>query len=165
MKKHSVAVIGSFKKHNDSVQRVCVAVRAAGFTITSPLGSEIVEHGIDFVRFESDATDLSDADVQSLALNRIFAADLVYVVAPKGYVGNTTCYEIGRIIQRRQPIYFSSQPVDLPLYVPPSFVLHHVLLLQEMNSMDWQPAWLFQNDSSPVSISERGLLAGIVRDE
>jgi hypothetical protein len=44
-------------------------------------------------------------------------------VAPNGYVGRTTCYEIGRLVQAARPVYFSDPPDDLPLFVPQSHVL------------------------------------------
>jgi len=40
------------------------------------------------------------------------------VVAPNGYVGKTTTYEIGRIIQAQRPLYFSESPDDLPIKIP-----------------------------------------------
>lgn len=45
------------------------------------------------------------------------------MVAPGGYVGVTTCYELGRAHGRRIPTYFSDVPRDLPIEVPPGSVL------------------------------------------
>lgn len=165
MNKRSVAVIGSFKQHNESVQRVCADLRASGFIVTSPRGADIVEEGIDFVRFRSDPADWPDSAVQSLALHRIFSAELVYVVAPSGYVGKTTCYEIGRVIQRRQPIYFSAQPVDLPLQVPPMFILDQAALVKMLNDAAWQPVWLYEHDNHHLAELERDLIQEVLRSE
>lgn len=114
----SVAVIGSFRQHYDRALEAVATFRNAGWSVTSPHGTPIVEPGVDFVRFESDDPDLDDAMVQTLALHRIARADLVYVVVPDGYVGRTTCYEIGRVVQAGQPTFFSQQPTDLPITVP-----------------------------------------------
>jgi hypothetical protein len=161
----SVSIIGSFKQHNESIQLVCATLRSAGIAVTSPVGSTIVQKGIDFVRFPCDPPDWSNPAVQSRALQRIFSADLVYVVAPAGYVGKTTCYEIGRVLQRRQPIYFSAQPLDLPLHVPTSFVFDEVELLRRVSDPSWEPIWLFELDGDHASGLERDLIKGMLRNE
>lgn len=117
-----VAVIGSFKQHYRDVETAIQAFRTAGLTVTSPAGTDILEEGIDFVRFSTDDPSLTDAQVQTVTLRNIFAADFVYVVAPGGYVGRTTCYEIGRLVQARRPVFLSNEPVDLPVAVPSPFV-------------------------------------------
>jgi hypothetical protein len=118
-----IAVIGSFKQHYEPVRIAIGAFRAAGLVVTSPLGADVVKPGIDFVRFTSDDPRCDDATVQTIALHRILGADVVYVVAPEGYVGRTTCYEIGRAVQARKPIFFSERPADLPVRIPDSHVL------------------------------------------
>ena len=60
----------------------------------SPKESYISGRIEDFVIFESDRKDFSPAEIQMITLERIIAADMVYVYNPKGYVGRTTCYEI-----------------------------------------------------------------------
>ena len=52
-----------------------------------------------------------------ITLDKIVAADAVYVYNPKGYVGRTTCYEIGFCFSKRKPIYFYDHPFDLPIPV------------------------------------------------
>jgi len=165
MRKCSVAVIGSFKQYNAEVQQVCFALRAVGIFVTSPRGGELVERAIDFVRFHSDNPAWSDPAVQSLALHRILAADLVYVVAPGGYVGRTTCYEVGRVIQSRRPIYFSEMPLDLPLYVPVHCIIDSAALITQIADAAWRPSWLYEDDHDPNSALERDLLAGRLHDE
>lgn len=120
MPERSVAVIGSFRQHYERAVEAVAVFRNAGWTVTSPHGTPVIEPGIDFVRFESDDPGLDDAMVQTLALHRILRADVVYVVVPDGYVGRTTCYEIGRVVQAGRPIFFSEQPADLPISVPAS---------------------------------------------
>lgn len=118
-----MSIIGSFRQFYDDVLSAWRSFAAAGWRITSPLGSPIIRPGIPFVRFVTDPDDWDDATVQTAALHRILRADLTYVIAPGGYVGRTTCYELGRIIQAAQPVYFSEQPRDLPIAVPD----HHVM--------------------------------------
>src|SRR4051812_26400007 len=95
----SVAIIGSFKQHYEKVCQAWRALTDLGLEVMSPKGTPIIEPGISFVRFISDDTKWDDPMVQTVALHRILGANFVFVVAPSGYVGRTTCYEIGRIIQ------------------------------------------------------------------
>lgn len=118
----TVAVIGSFRQHLSLVKEAVEAFRNTGWTITSPPGGEVIEPNIEFVRFEADNVDHDDFTVQTVAMHRILRATLIYVVAPQGYVGKTTCYEIGRAIQSNRPVYFSHPPADLPLRVPTEVV-------------------------------------------
>lgn len=165
MENCSVAVIGSFRQHNSQVQLACGALRSAGFVVTSPQGGEITKEGIPFVRFTSDSADWSDPEIQSLALHRIFRADLVYVVAPNGYLGRTTCYEVGRVVQLGKPIYFSAQPNDLPLLVPNDYIMDIDDLIKNLTTPAWQPTWLFQNYHEMVGVLERQLLDGKLRHD
>jgi hypothetical protein len=121
-----IAIIGSFRQHYEPVRSAIATFSEAGFIVTSPLGDDVVKPGINFVRFTSDDTRLDDATVQTIALHRILGADFIYVVAPFGYVGRTTCYEIGRVVQARKPVLFSERPTDLPVRVPDSHVLSPV---------------------------------------
>lgn len=114
----SVAIIGSFKQHYELVLDCWNVFSDRGIEIASPKGTPIIEPDIPFVRFESDPPDADDPTVQSIALHRILRSDAVYVLAPKGYVGKTTCYEIGRVVQAGNAIYFSEMPDDLPIDVP-----------------------------------------------
>jgi hypothetical protein len=119
----SVALIGSFKSHYEEVLRTLRAFTDHGIPVLTPKGTGIVRPVIPFVRFESDPADWPDTKVQAVTLHRIFKANAVYVVAPEGYVGRTTCYEIGRIVQAGRPLYFSHKPQDLPIFVPTKAVV------------------------------------------
>jgi hypothetical protein len=102
------------------VREACRTFADAGHTVTSPSGAAVIRG--DDVRFEDDAPSASEATLQTLALERIMAADVVYVVAPEGYVGRATSYELGRLIQAAVPVYFSSAVHDPPLAVPATHV-------------------------------------------
>jgi len=124
----TVAIIGSFRQHYDGVCRAWRLFTDLGLEVTSPKGAPIIKIGIPFVRFTSDREKWTDPMVQTVALHRILRAEFVYVVAPRGYVGRTTCYEVGRIIQAQRPLYLSQQPADLPIKVPAG----HILSLREI---------------------------------
>ncbi len=52
-----------------------------------------------------------------ITLEKILNADVVYVCNPRGYVGRTTCYEIGFCYSRNKPLYFLCSPKALPMPV------------------------------------------------
>lgn len=159
----NVALIGSFRQHYDAVLEVYSTFRYAGLSVTTPKGTPINKHGIPFVRFESDPTHWSDAMVQVVALHRILAADFVYVVAPNGYVGRTTCYEIGRIIHARQPLYFSSIPNDLPVLVPDGHVCSAEDIVVSIHGKAFRPSPMWQDGDHDVHELERDLIDGHYR--
>ena len=153
-----IAIIGSFRKHYEIVRSAIHVFRGAGLEVTSPLGTDVIEQGVDFVRFTSDPQEDEDPTVQSETLRRIFSADLTFVVAPAGYVGRTTCYEIGRLTQARMPIYFSERPDDLPLYVPGSRIATPEVIIQRFVVAGEQPQPLFSQDDHPSYLIERELV-------
>jgi hypothetical protein len=152
----SAAIIGSFRQRYEDVLIAWGTFRDAGWTITSPLGSPVIAEGIPFVRFETDPAAWDDPMVQTVALHRILRAELVYVVAPGGYVGRTTCYEVGRIVQARQPIYFSEQPEDLPLAIPDSWILSAEDVVRRFSAEDPRP--LYDSHNSEYADLERRLV-------
>jgi hypothetical protein len=113
----TVAIIGSFRKHYDRVLAAIDAFVSAGLTVSSPTRSYTLDAKAEFVRFATDPPGCADVEIQLRALQRILSSDVVFVVAPDGYVGRTTCYEIGRVHERKIPIFYSSMPLDLPIPV------------------------------------------------
>jgi hypothetical protein len=153
-----IAIIGSFRQFYEPVLDAWREFTRRGLVVTSPLGTAIVEEGIPFVRFESDAPDLDDAEVQTVAMHRIMRADATFVVAPGGYIGRTTCYEVGRLLQAGRPTYFSAQPLDLPVRVPSSHVITAGGLADLVTRGAIQP--MFSTGSSRHDDWERRLAAG-----
>jgi hypothetical protein len=156
----SIAIIGSFRQHYAQVCQALRIFQEGGLIVKSPKGDPIVEEDIPFVRFTSDVAEHDDNVVQSVTLHRILQADLTYVVTPGGYIGRTTCYEVGRIIQANKPIYFSERPTDLPINVPDSHVCGPEDIIELFVSHRLTPQWLFATDEHPASILERQIRDG-----
>jgi hypothetical protein len=152
----SVSIIGSFRQFYDEVLSAWRSFAAAGWRITSPRGSAIIQPGIPFVRFVTDPAEWDDATVQTATLHRILRADLTYVIAPRGYLGRTTCYELGRLIQADQPVYFSARPNDLPIAVPDDHVVSVPDLLRRLSENCPQP--LFVGSGGPNTAWEYQLV-------
>lgn len=119
----SVSIIGSFRQHYPLVVRAARELAALGIAVRSPKICRIINPGSDYARFETDPPESPDQLIQAVTLAKILSSDLVYVVAPGGYVGRTTCYELGRIHERSIPVYFSAVPRDLPIEISPGSVL------------------------------------------
>jgi hypothetical protein len=153
----SVSIIGSFRQYYPQAALAVREFESLGVNVRSPVVSRIVNPGDEYARFETDPPQSSDQLIQATTLEKILSSDLVYVVAPGGYVGRTTCYELGRAHERSIPVYFSAPPQDLPIEIPPGSVLCvHDLVRQIM-----RPA-RFAMSAFPVSRSS--LVAG-GRDE
>jgi hypothetical protein len=157
----TAAIIGSFKQHYEEIRVVWQRFNTVGLHVTSPKGTPIIKPGIPFVRFESDPAHWSDAFVQTVALHRIVRADFVYVVTLGGYVGRTTCYEIGRIIQAARPIYFSEHPHDLPIAVPDSHIIDSKLLVARIADGTFDPVALYVDERDRDAAAERALIKGV----
>lgn len=159
MRPVAVAIIGSFRRHLRQVSAARNVFVTHGMDVTSPVSTELVTpKDIEFVRFGSDDCHATDAEVQTLALHRILRADAVYVVNPRGYVGRTTCYEIGRIVQARRPLYFTNTPRDLPIFVPVSHIVSAERLVDLLTSSRTEE--LYASCSGSAAELENRLLVG-----
>ena len=152
-----IAIIGSFQRFYPQVLEAINVFARAGVDVTSPLGSAIVREG-QFVRFQSDPEGWSAAQIQSAALAKIFEADIAFVVAPGGYVGRSTCYEIGRLTQARKPIVFSEAPNDLPIAAPDTHVMPAAALARLILGGD-RIAWVHGDVGDEFDALERRLTA------
>jgi hypothetical protein len=120
---HEVAIIGSFRKYFAAMTNARDCCGAAGLAVSTPASGDVVDDSVTFVRLTTDDAGLADEAIQAVATNRIIRADAVYVVAPNGYVGRTTCWEVGRAMQAGRPVYFSEPPEDLPIRVPATHII------------------------------------------
>ncbi|MFB9662198.1 hypothetical protein ACFQS3_05700 [Glycomyces mayteni] len=111
------AIIGSFRKHYKEVVDAALKFESSSISVLSPPVSRIVDPKANFVRFETDALDSTDHQIQTETFARIFKSDFVYVVTPGGYIGRTTCFELGRILERGIPVFYSEEPDDLPISI------------------------------------------------
>jgi len=137
----TVSLIGSFRKYYDEFVRIKKIFEDRGIFVTSPSGAPITPETREklFVRLESDSMHYSNAEIQSITLKKILNSSCVYVVCPDGYIGRTTCYEIGRVIQAKKAIYFQYEVNDLPIFIPKSHILSPEELVRRLltDSVKW----------------------------
>lgn len=138
-----ISIIGSFQKY---YQEICVLIEklgSLGHNILSPTNSTIINSVNDFVIFESDNKSYLPYEIQTETLNKILQSEIVYVYCPNGYVGRTTCYEIGVLKTTIIPVIFSDMPKDLPIYISPNNIVPKEVF----------PMWL----SNKIVDSKKGL--------
>lgn len=117
-------IIGSFRKYYDDILTAICIIEKNGHSILSPKKSKIIRNKEGFVILASDNSNYSEIDIETIVLHRLFQSDFIYVWNPNGYVGKTTCYEIGRATEHDIPIYYSNYPKDIPLYIPKGSVIN-----------------------------------------
>jgi hypothetical protein len=153
-----ISLIGSFRQNYDEILKVRKLFIDHGVNVISPIGTKIIENNIPFVRFISDDPKYEDFTIQSLTLKKLFISDIVYVVAPNGYVGRTTCYEIGRLIQAKKNLYFSEHPIDLPISISDDHIVSPKTLVKLIYDSGWTPSSLFLIGESENYKMERKLI-------
>ena len=121
----TVSIIGSFRKpdHYEVIKNAVITFQNEGLIVLSPKGSSINKSVDKFVIFESDDPDLIPWQIQMITLDKIIHSDVVFVCNVNGYIGRTTCYEIGFCLSRQKPLYFLNKPVDLPIWVSPDRIM------------------------------------------
>src|SRR3954470_23603243 len=86
----------------------------AGARVLSPADPRVVDQFGDFLFVASDRIRAIKL-VEDRHLAAIEASDLVWLVAPEGYIGQSGAMEIGYAISVDTPIFCSEVPADLTL--------------------------------------------------
>ena len=113
-------VSGSFRRAMGAVQDAVYRLTDAGVHVLSPADPRVVGQFGDFVFVASDRARAIKV-VQSRHLAAIEASDLLWLVAPDGYIGQSGAMEVGFAVSVGTPVFCSAVPVDLTLrqYVTP----------------------------------------------
>lgn len=117
------SIIGSFRKFYNEVLQIIDLFEEADISILSPKKSSVIDPSKEFVYFLTDKLDYSPIEIQLIALHRILRSDFVYVYNPRGYIGRTTSFEIGRVMEKRIKIFFYEYPEDLPIFIYKNSIL------------------------------------------
>jgi hypothetical protein len=97
-----------------AIEDAVYALTDAGAEVLSPADPRVVDQFGDFLYVASDRVRAVKL-VQSRHLAAIAASDLVWLVAPGGYVGQSGAMEIGYAVANGTPVFASEVPVDLTL--------------------------------------------------
>lgn len=112
-----ITVIGSFRKYYKEICNLINEFEKRGIQVMSPQKSFIIDNIDGFVILNSDEKSQQPFIIQEHVFENIKNSDAVYVWNPEGYLGNSTCYEIGKIMGMEKPILFKERPKDLPINI------------------------------------------------
>lgn len=130
-------IIGSFRKYYQDIVSIIELFEQSGIRILSPKISHIINPDEEFVVLASDDAKLTKEQIQAKVFENERKADFVYVWDPDGYIGRTTCYEIGRIVERGdKPIYYKERPKDIPIGIKEEFILSVDQVIAKVVSKD-----------------------------
>lgn len=107
-----VTVSGSFRKHWHDIDAVRIELVERGAEVISPVNGPPVLENEGFVFLRSDIG--TPGDLEREHLSAIRRSDLLYIVNPEGYLGNSVALEIGYALAWDVPIWSSETFVDSP---------------------------------------------------
>ena len=116
-----ITIIGSFRKYYEQICNIIDFFQNNNIEVLSPKKSFICNEISGFVILRSDY-DKEPSIIQEHVFTNIRKSDFVYVWNPSGYLGNSTCYEIGKIMEMKKNIFFKEKPVDLPISIDSSMI-------------------------------------------
>ena len=117
-----ITIIGSFRKYYEQICSLIDVFHKNGIEVLSPQKSYICNEVDGFVILNSDCNG-EPVIIQEHVFTNIRNSDCVYVWNPLGYLGNSTCYEIGKIIEMKKTIFFKEKPIDLPIQTDASMIM------------------------------------------
>lgn len=119
-----VTVSGSFRRHLPAIQDAVHTLREWGVVVLSPADPRIAGSFGEFLFVRSDIR-RSIKGVQNRHLESINRSDLLWLVCPDGYVGQSAAMEIGFAVAAGVPVYSDGVPSDWTLrqYVTPTGTL------------------------------------------
>lgn len=117
-----ITIIGSFRKYYEEICHIIDIFENKNFTVLSPKKSFISDEKDGFVILNSDQKGQKPYIIQEHVFINISKSDCVYVWNPSGYLGNSTCFEIGKIQEMKKPLFFKEFPKDLPIEIKPSMI-------------------------------------------
>lgn len=120
--KMNITIIGSFRKYYDDICNLIDILNENNINVLSPKKSFIVDNIDGFVMLDTDKRDQKPFIIQEHVFENIGKSSLVYVWNPEGYLGNSTCYEIGKIMSMGKMLIFKEHPKDLPIEIKEDMV-------------------------------------------
>jgi hypothetical protein len=107
----TVTVSGSFRRHIAGVQDAVESWREEGAEVLSPADPRIVDAFGEFVFVSSDRR-RTIKGVQGRHFEAIGRSDLLWLVCPDGYVGQSAALEIGYAVAIGVPVFSDVAPSD-----------------------------------------------------
>lgn len=129
--KMKITIIGSFRKYYKDICKLIDLFEKNDIKVMSPKKSFVVDNIDGFVVLNTDGKGQKPFIIQEHVFDNIKKSNVVYVWNPEGYLGNSTCYEIGKVMEMGKPIIFKEFPTDLPIKIQDNMIKS----IEEM--IDW----------------------------
>lgn len=115
---YNITLSGNFRKHFKEIEEIKNIFIKEKNTILSTSFLNAKNPNEEFILFEGEKSE-DPKDLENLHLHSISKSDFLYLVNPKGYIGNSSTMEIGYAISRGIPIYSKEKPEEftLDLYI------------------------------------------------
>src|SRR5271156_5384487 len=110
----AASVSGSFRRHMAAISAAVHELAGLSIRVLSPADPRVVAQQGEFLFVASDSV-RSVRLVQDRHLESIRAANLLWLVCPDGYVGQSASMEIGYAAAVGVPIFSTHAPTDLTL--------------------------------------------------
>jgi hypothetical protein len=110
----TAVLIGSFRKDFKEIYNISLAFKKAGIEVLSPRLGHIINPDAEFITLTTDKLGSARA-IQDEVLEKIRAADFVYLVNPSGRVGLSAAFEVGFAKSISRPVYAVARPDDSTL--------------------------------------------------
>ena len=108
---HTVAILGSFGKHYESIVEAANIFKANGISVLAPKLEGKQDDNGNFILLVGDNTD-NPKELENDYIKKCLEADFVYVCNKDGYIGSTVAFELGILSCYRQEIFFMEKPSD-----------------------------------------------------
>ena len=118
----NITIIGSFRRYYNDICDLIDVLNENNINVLSPKKSFIVDDIDGFVMLDTDKRDQKPYIIQEHVFDNIGKSHMVYVWNPEGYLGNSTCYEIGKIKSMEKVLIFKEYPKDLPIEIKDNMV-------------------------------------------
>lgn len=112
-----VTIIGSFRRYYEGICQLIDQFEQNNIEVMSPKKSFIIDEIDGFVVLDTDDKNKKPFFIQEHVFENVKKSRVVYVWNPEGYLGNSTCYEIGKVMGMGKTIFFKEYPKDLPIRV------------------------------------------------
>ena len=110
----SIVISGSFRRYYNGIRDAIKQFESLGVEVLSPMHSNVVNPGEDFVILETDESTCPDK-LEREHLKAICRADALYLYNPDGYIGPSSAMEVGWALALRKSVYLKEPCEDATL--------------------------------------------------
>ena len=168
----SIVISGSFRRYYNGIRDAIKQFESLGVEVLSPMHSNVVNPGEDFVILETDESTCPDK-LEREHLMAICRADALYLYNPDGYIGPSSAMEVGWALALRKPVYARESCEDATLQyfareiAAPEEIKNQLVGRQNDRKNRLDPELSLRDLQSYVQkvVNKRGFAAEVPRDK